>query len=341
MNRIKYLPLLLLLCSGCFKTVQNDIPPSQIAMNSPKRENEALSYFQGGQLAIQLGNFDLAFRLFGVVCKNYLETEAAPKAFHAWGHALHQLGCNDQAFEKLKFVTKNYMAYPAYEAVVREEFEIACVLMERYKNQSGKWRIFSFFKDAAPAIDCFHHIVNMAPHAPDAPKALFLAAILENDQGEKAKAIASLDQLLEYYPGSEWVPEAYLLEAEIYLSMVLSSKNDQGMTQKSIECYEDFLQIYGKNEAYSDFVKRAQEGLARAKNLYAESRFVMGDFFLYRRHYPEGAAVFYNETRSLAPQSDAAKHANQRIDFINAGGKAPLTWADHFWGRVVYRPAEH
>ena len=203
------------------------------------------------------------------------------------------------------------------------------------KPQSLKW--LSWFKDAKPAIDCFNHIVMMAPRSENAPKTLLLMSKLEYASGNKQKAIEALDRLIENYSNSGLVPEAYLLQAEIYLSFVQGPQNDQGMTQRAILCYEDYLQIFGQDPEFQDKTKIAREGLQRALMLYAESRLVLGDFFLFRRSYPQGAVVFYNEARLIAPVSSVAEMADHRIDIANNGGVTPMSWADHCFGRVIYK----
>lgn len=326
------------LLTGCFKTVHDDIPSNQIAMKSSAREKIALEKFHKGLQAASEGNFDEAFKVYAWIGRYYLETDIAPKVFHTWGSSLKQLGRYEQAFEKLKFVTKNYISYNQYNEVLLEEFDVACKLMQRYeKPQALKW--LSWFKDAKPAIDCFNHVVMMAPRSESAPKALLLMSKLEYASGNKQKAIEALDRLIENYPNSESVPEAYLLQAEIYLSFVQGPQNDQGMTQKAILCYEDYLQVFGQDPTLQDKTKIAKDKLQKALMLYAESRLVLGDFFLYRRSYPQGAVIFYNEARLIAPISSVAEAADHRIDVTNKGAVAPMTWADRCFGRVIYKPS--
>ena len=207
--------------------------------------------------------------------------------------------------------------------------------MNRYHRQS-RLRFLSFFKDATEAVDCFQHIVTMAPHSEKAARALFLIAQLERDSGNKAKAIAALDQLIENYPTHACVPEAYLLQGEIYFSFVNGPHNDQGMTRNAIHCYEDFLQIYSQDEALQDKVALARQKLQEMRAFYGESRLILGDYFLYRRHYPEGAIVFYNEAQLLAPFTKVSEKAQQRIDFIHSGKETPTNWADFCFGKVVH-----
>ena len=326
----------LLALSGCVKTIHDDIPSTQIALKSSQREQQAEAYFLQGQQAQSNGNTAEALAAYALICKNYLETDVAPRAFHQSGKIFQATGRLEQAFNQLKFITKNYVDYADYDAVLQNEFQIACTLMERYKNKKG-WTWLTFFKDPTPAIACFQHIVDSSPRSDSAPRALFYIAQLQFENNEKVKAVEALDRIIEKYPLSPWTPDAYLLQGKIYLSFVNSEQNDQGMTQKAIHCYEDFLLLFGASEL-KDKVEEAKRELAAAQVLYAKSRLVLGDFYLYRRSYPEGAIVFYNEARMLAPTSEVAQQADERIDFSNSKTFAPMTWADRCFGRVVHKP---
>lgn len=339
MKRIYWVVFCLLPLSGCFRTVHDDIPSAQIVLKSPVREAEALRYFKEGYQAELAGRSEDALKIYDRICHYFLETEVAPQAFQRSGMLLKRLGRLEQAFEKLKFITKNYVAYEGYNDVLSEEFEVACTLMERYQQRKS-WKWLDFFRDSTPAIDCFKHIVDASPRSENAPQALYYIAQLEFENNEKVEAIEALDRIIAEYPTSKWLPDAYLLEAKIYLSFVNGAQNDQGMTLKAIHCYEDFLLLFSDDPILADKVGEAKHLLYEAEALYARSRLVLGDFYLYRRSYPEGAILFYNEARTLAPTSDVAIQANRSIDFANSGNPAPMTWADRCFGRIIYKPVQ-
>lgn len=327
----------LLPIAGCFKTVHDDVPSAQIVLKSPGREAEALQYFESGQQAELNGRVEEALKCYQQICRYFLETDIAARAFHRSGILLKDLGKLEQAFEKLKFITKNYVAYEGYDDVLRDEFDVACALMERYQSRKT-WKWLEFFKDSKPAIDCFRHIVEFSPRTENASRALYYIAQLEFENNEKTKAIETLDRIIAEYPTSEWLPDAYLFEAKIYLSFVNGAQNDQGMTLKAIHCCEDFLLLFSNKINLADKVDEAKQLLYDAEVLYAKSRLVLGNFYLYRRSYPQGAILFYNEARTLAPASDVAVQANRNIDFANSGNPSPMTWADRCFGRVIYKP---
>ena len=62
------------------------------------------------------------------------------------------------------------------------------------------------------------------------------------------------------------------------------------------------------------------------QDLLARSRLNLGDFFYDYRSNNTAALVFYNETITIAPESEAAQEARARIADIQAGVQ-PITGA--------------
>ena len=330
---------ILLLLGGC-KTVKNDIPPEQIAMKCEARERQAAELLEAARISEAKGAWREACKYYQAVAKRFLETDVAPKAFYEWGRGLAERRRYEEAFEKFSFVTKNYVDYADYEAVVRAEFEVACCLMEQYQQTKARSKVLAFFKDPKSAIDCFQSVVKYSPRSADAPKALLYIAELQLADREPTKAIETLDQLIETYGDWEEIHEAYLLQADVYLSMVRRPENDPEPARRAIDCYENFIMLFGRRTDLAEAIEDAKEGLAEAQELYATGRLLFGDFFYLRRHYPDGAAPFYREVRLAAPNSEVAQVAEARLEAIRNDVPTPTNWADKLWGSVIYRPSE-
>ena len=309
-------------------------------MKCEAREQQAAELLEEALNSEADGEWREACKNYKTITKHFLETDAAPKAFFEWGRGLAERGQYEQAFTKFSFVTKNYTDYADYEAVVREEFETACHLMDHYQYSKSCSKVLSFFKDPKSAIDCFQSVVKYSPRSADAPKALLYIAELQFADKEPAKAIETLDRLIEEYGDWEQIHEAYLLQADVYLSMIRRPENDPQPAKHAIDCYENFIMLFGRRADLAEELEDAREGLAEAREIYAEGRLKYGDFFYLRRHYPDGAIPFYREVRLIAPESEAAKIAEARMEAIRNEAEIPTNWADKLWDPVVYRPSE-
>lgn len=309
-------------------------------MKCEARERQAAELLEAARASEADGAWHDACKHYQTITKHFLETDAAPKAFHEWGRGLTKRGQYESAFEKFSFVAKNYVDYADYEAVVRIEFEVACHLMERYQRMKEKSKVLSFFQNPKSAIDCFQSVVNYSPRSIDAPKALLYIAELQFADKEPAKAIETLDRLIEGYSDWERIHKAYLLQADVYLSMVRRPENDPQPAKRAINAYENFLLLFGRRADLAEEIEDAQNGLTEARKVYAEGRLKVGDFFYLRRHYPDGAVPFYREVRLTAPESKAAKIAEARLEAMQNKVPIPTNWADKLWGPVMYRPSE-
>jgi outer membrane protein assembly factor BamD len=174
------------------------------------------------------------------------------------------------------------------------------------------------FKQYGKAIEQYELLVKNAPYSLYAPLALMNIALIAELRKDSELAIDALDRLINDYPQSMLAPDAYYNLADTYASLVNGSEYDQGATREAIRYFEDFLILFPKNQHATSVEKRINE----MQTLEAKSRFQLGEFFYLYRSNATAALVFYNETLSLAPNSDLAKQAEARIADINEGIRA-------------------
>ena len=94
---------------------------------------------------------------------------------------------------------------------------------------------------------------------------------------------------------------------------------DQGATLEAINYYEDFLILYPE----SHLVGEAEKALKNMREIHAQSKLRTADFYYVYRKNQRAAINFYNETITVAPNSEAALIAREKIEAINAGQKPP------------------
>ena len=116
--------------------------------------------------------------------------------------------------------------------------------------------------------------------------------------------------------------DAYYRTAQTYSNLINGVEYDQGSTRQAISYYEDFLILFPQ----SSFIGEVESNLTKMQDLLARSRLNLGDFFYDYRSNNTAALVFYNETITIAPDSEAAEEARARIADIEAGVQ-PITGA--------------
>ena len=97
--------------------------------------------------------------------------------------------------------------------------------------------------------------------------------------------------------------------AEINADMVDGAAYDQGSTREAMSYYEDFLILYSG----SGQVGNAEVGLNKMREVNAQSKLYMADYYYFNKKNKNAALVFYNETITVAPNSESAKIAEKRI----------------------------
>ncbi len=296
-------------------------------LGEAKNVSNALEAMNEGKKAQDDGSNWLALSYYKAVVKDFPDSIFAPEAYYQMSLVYTKRGQFMDAFESLEEVINRYPDYPKFNSIIGEEYNVASVI------QSGKtpyiWGWFPWFTNYKDAITIYEAVIKNAPYSDYAPIALMNIALIATDEENYDEAIDALDRLINNYPQSMFAPDAYMQTAKVYDDMVSGPEYDQTPTRNAISFYQDYLVLFPKE---SD-VSNAEAGLDRMRDTYARSRLVMGDFYYYYRNNHIAASIFYNETITLAPNSEAAAEAKIQLKKIKDGVLAPMTPYDIFWGR--------
>ncbi|WPJ97629.1 outer membrane protein assembly factor BamD [Coraliomargarita algicola] len=292
---------------------EEDVIALKIA--SPADEAAAASLLETGMAKLEDGNTGSANRTFKKIIKKYSTAKAAADARYYRGQILTTKGKWVKAFASFQEVISKHPNYESFDQVIGAQFECATALMEGARGRI-LW-IIPGFRQYGEATREFEQIVRNAPYSDYAPLSLMNIAIVSEMQEKPEDAIDALDRLINYYPQSMLAPDAYYNMAETYSNLVKGAQYDQGSTRQAISYYEDFLILFPK----SNYLGEVESNLAAMEDLLARSRLSLGDFFYNFRSNNTAALVFYNETITIAPESEAAAEARLRIADIEAGVK--------------------
>lgn len=293
-----------------------------IALNvaSASEEAKATAMLESGKAKLQAGNTGSANRTFKKIIKSYPNAKATADARFLRGQIYMTKGKWTKAFENFQDVIAKHPNYENFDEVIGAQFECATALMEGARGRI-LW-VIPGFKQYAEAAREFEQIVRNAPYSDYAPLALMNIALVSEMEEKPEEAIDALDRLINYYPQSMLAPDAYYNMAETYSNLVKGAQYDQGSTRQAISYYEDFLILFPQ----SSYLGKVEGNLDAMEDLLARSRLNLGDFYYNYRGNNTAALVFYNETITIAPESEAAEEASQRIADIEAGVK-PTTGA--------------
>ncbi len=279
---------------------------------SPTRQTEEARPIYQKALAFQRdGKARSALRAYKQVFAKYPASDFAAQALYNSGIIYYEQEKWRKSFTAFQTILAYHADFPLFNELVGYQFRIALAQAEG----EGVRFLFVFpYKAYNQAVEYFEVIVGNAPYSDFAPLALMNVALIHQYKGQTIEAIDALDRLINNYPGSLLTDDAYLNLAETFSTLVQGPEYDQGATREAISYFEDFLILYGENEN----VQRAEEGLAEMEDVYARSKYVIGQYYFEHRRWYEAAEIFFNEAITTAPESDAANEARKQIERIAA-----------------------
>jgi outer membrane protein assembly factor BamD len=279
---------------------------------------KALDLMNKARVDEEKGSIHAALRIYAKVTKKYASSIYAPEAFYRSGHLRLKRKQYYKAFQAFQSVIGRYPNERRFNEIIGEEFHIASLLLDGARNHI--WGVIPGFKSREHGIAYFGAVVANAPYNDYAPLALMGAARGQESLRNNEEAIDDLDQMVNTYQDSVLVPFAYLELARMHAGLVEGSYYDQAETREAITYYEDFMILFPGDPNIS----KAAQGLDTMKQILADSKLKIGDFYFYKRDNFTAARVFYNEAITAYPDSAVAKRAKQRLVLVDAKASGTL-----------------
>ena len=289
-------------------------PPRESRVADATEEAVAQQKLEKGITRMEAGRNRSAKRIFKNIAKEHPTAKAAADALYFRARILMEQGEWSDAFESLQEIVRIHPSYSKFNRVISAQFDAATALMEGAREPIIFGTIPGFRK-YDNAVKFFQQIVANAPYGDYAPLSLMNIAIISRQRDQSDDAIDALDRLINYYPQSMLAPDAYYKLAQTYADLVKGYEYDQGSTREAIRYYEDFLILFPKDPNAGE----VEASLEDMENLLAKSRLNLGDFYYIYRNNNTAALIFYNEAIDVAPNSDSAATARDRIADIESG----------------------
>ncbi len=274
--------------------------------------NNALELMNRARAAEERGNIGTAIKNYDRVSKRYVNSVYGPEAVYRLARLRLSNRQYFKAFDAFQIIVSRYPNSPRFNEVVGEQYRIASALMDGARNRTWGW--LPGFRNRDQAIRYFEQIIVNAPYSDYAPLALMNVARAHQRLGNDIEAIDALDRMINFYPQSILAPDAYLKLAETHASLVDGPAYDQASTREAITYFEDFIILFPSD----DKVAAAERGLGSMKEVLAESKMTIAEFYFYRRSNFRAARVFYNEAITAFPDSAVAERARAELAKIDA-----------------------
>lgn len=279
---------------------------------SGENAHDALTLMNEARASEEKGHYLFALHYYKKVTKKYDHSIYAQEAFYHT--ALIRLNQHKytKAFKAFQEIINRYPNTTRFNEVIGQQYRIACDLLDgaRSRNFLG----IPGLRNRESSVTYFESVLANAPYSEYASLALMGAARAHLFLKEPEESIDALDRMINTYPKSLMASDAYLKSAQTYGSMVAGTGYDQSPTKEAITYYEDFVILYPGDS----HIAVAEKGLADMKDMLAQSKIDIGDYYLkYRKNY-KAAKVFFNEAITDYPDSPVAARARAKLTKVDA-----------------------
>lgn len=283
-------------------------------LNEARREEEA-------------GNFYTALSRYNEVIEAYPNSGYEAVALFRKGGIHFLRNQFERSFDDYNAILKRHPEYPGFKQVVAGQYAAAMAI--RRGERPYLWGWIPWFKDDEKALEYFEKTHEAAPYGPHSEWSLYEKGSWAREIDKEEDAIDAYERLIYRYPDSFLTPDSYLALAELYADRVQGPHWDQGSTRDALNFYKDFVTLFPTHED----APKAQQKVVEMRDMLARNRLELGKFYFYRRNNARAASIFLNESVNAAPDSDAAREAQELLARVRTGEPPPRTFVDWVLGR--------
>ncbi len=297
----------------------NDVTPASrltvvlLAMNHASQEAEA-------------GNEGSAIKEWSVIGEANAGTEAEAVSILERARLHAARNEFEKATELVDDLYARHSSFAGFAGAVQLQFDIANRLAEGERRKLGGW--FPWFRDREGAIALWQKAIRLAPNGPLADECLIRTARLGKERGLDAKTNEALERLVSDYPTSKFAPEALEMLATMRAKESLGPAWDQATTIEAADHWRTLADQFPNDPR----AKQAIQQIALLRDRAARARLSLAKFYFFDRNNPEAAKLMANACRNLAPESAAAKEAEELLARIQKDPTPPKTIADRLLG---------
>lgn len=237
-----------------------------------------------------------------------------PTSIHAAEAQFHIGYCQEQqreyfkAFQSYQKVIDSYQGFEKFDEVLQRQFKIGNLFLagERVKFLGVKT-----FPSMDKAVEIFEKVIKNGPYGEVAQQAQMAIGYAREKAKRYDDAVAAYRTLIEKYPASALLEEAYFNVALTFFKAATKAEYDQGYANKAVESFNEYLVKFPsgtKTAVARDYIVRVQTDQARGLYEVAHYYDKQKDF--------SAALVYYNELIARHPQSSYAKDAHARVELL-------------------------
>jgi len=168
------------------------------------------------------------------------------------------------------------------------------------------------------AREYFYYLVSFYPGSGEATQGQYLLAKSYYDQGKYDLALLEFELIIDRYPNSEYVDDAYYFIGYCYFNESPDLQRDLGLVGMAIDSFETVILDY----QLSNRVEDAKKGLLEARTKLAKKNYYIGKFYLRQDKYQSAEIYFqdiidnYNDTEFVDDSIFYIGECNQKNNLL-------------------------
>ena len=259
------------------------------------------------------GNEKTQQKIYKKILNNHPRASIAKEAAYNRGVYLFDKENWEDSFQAFSILKQYHPDFSQLDSAIKLQFQCAENLMNKHKKKTFGFKNPSIYNPES--IPLFLTYAKLYPYNENAPLALLYSAKVSQSDKEYDIAVISLKELINNYPDSTYTAEAYFLIAHIYSEFIKGPEYDLESTREAIRYCEDFIALYPKHKD----IKTIEVLYETMLNALATNRVLLADYYYFNKRDNVAAIIFYNEAITIAPNSQAAIEAQERLDAIEMG----------------------
>lgn len=274
------------------------------------RRERAEEQLQVARDALEKEDYSLARRAARQVVRKWPLSDFAPEAQFIVGFCYEKTDMDEKAFAEYQKVLDNYPKAKNHDEILQRQYEIC---NRFYGGQWFKlWGRIPIFPSMSKTAEMYEQLIESAPYSDVAPQAQIKIGKAREKKDQYDRAVKAYERAADRYNNRKEVAAEALYNAGLaYHKQAREAEYDQNSANLAIETLSDFLALYPEDERGPEARKLIQE----LKVEQARGSFRIAEYYEKKRRW-RGAMVYYNEVLVLAPETDYAQKARERLEEI-------------------------
>ncbi|MFH0796947.1 MAG: tetratricopeptide repeat protein [Candidatus Omnitrophota bacterium] len=245
-------------------------------------------------------DYSTAIRKLEQLIQVFPNSPLAARTQYRMGELYQMAGDWEKAFKAYQKVVNNYPGSEFVTSAISRQFSIG---EAQTAKESGR---FSFLRTDHSEI--LGEVVDSAPYAPEAEKALYDLGHHQVRRGNFSESIKTFERLVKNYPDSLFAEKAELETAQAEVELYRRQENSDDLLFSASNRLATFLMKYPQGK----YRVPAERLYRQTREMLAEKVFEIARFYQ-KGENPKAAKIYYQKIFAEYPETSVAKKAKSLL----------------------------